>query len=210
MFFNPNLSSSELPMPPNGPGFGSRPSSAITVDYPSPNSPWLNDRSDAESIISMYSEDAGDNSLNPPRFLGSGWNSSRNSIDSIASTIVDLDSIVGGRKDFKLQQVDPFFTDSDGKFYDAFDKKLQDLSSKNSISQLCIEEYLVKSERKWFGRFHDAKIGLSSSGFKSTASLLNSNSSQPSGWPLVDSVEKKEREEFGLGDDYVPPTGLKK
>ncbi|ROV87285.1 hypothetical protein VSDG_09894 [Cytospora chrysosperma] len=71
--------------------------------------------------------------------------------------------VVGHRTDYKLQKVDPFFNDSTGEYYREFEQKLGSLSAKNSESELCIEEYLIKSERDWFKRFKDAKLGRSRS-----------------------------------------------
>ncbi|MGG6495833.1 UNVERIFIED_CONTAM: hypothetical protein NY603_23210, partial [Bacteroidetes bacterium 56_B9] len=52
----------------------------------------------------------------------------------------------------------PFFTDPTGLYIKTFDKKLDSLNGSNSESALCIEEYLEKSEKEWFGRLHDAKM----------------------------------------------------
>ncbi|KAL4860332.1 hypothetical protein BDV12DRAFT_205194 [Aspergillus spectabilis] len=49
---------------------------------------------------------------------------------------LSLDSIVGGKKDFNLQKVDPFFTDSNGEYYRHFEQQLEKLNGSNSESQL--------------------------------------------------------------------------
>ncbi|KAK3376860.1 alpha-1,3-glucan synthase [Lasiosphaeria ovina] len=230
-------SPSGWPLPPSrgGGGSGSRPG---TPDFAGPgfpssglHSPAFPDMrgrqhdSDADSVYSDTS------TLAPPRFLGEAeWspNPRRNlrhahglSTASFAS-VVSVDSIVGGRTDFKLQQVDPFFTDSDGKFITAFEKKLEKLNSKNTISQLCIEEYLVDSEREFFDGMRDAKLGTGHSRFNSTVNLVGAGGS---GGPssrrnsedygmayqhAKEDFEKSKREEYGLRDDYAPPTGIKK
>lgn len=89
-----------------------------------------------------------------PRPMGLGMHN-----NASRSSMLSVDEVVGERHDFKLQQVDPFFTDKDGEFYAAFEKSLGDLDSHNSISDLCIEDYLVKSEKEWFNMFRDAKLG---------------------------------------------------
>lgn len=136
-----------------------------------------------------------------------------------SSSALSVDSVVGDKKDFKLQKVDPFFKDSNGEYYRVFEKKLGDLNGSNSESQLCIEEYLVKSKKKWFDKFRDARLGRNQSpspsvnrgkqrGSSPTGSIFNDDSaSRESG-----SVEQKEGngDEFLLGSDYVPPTGLRK
>ncbi|KAJ9317012.1 CAZyme family GH13 [Paecilomyces variotii] len=133
-----------------------------------------------------------------------------------SASVLSLDSVVGDKKDFKLQKVDPFFTDSTGEFYRLFEKRLEDLNGSNSESQLCIEEYLVKSEKKWFDRFRDARLGRNQSpapsifrgkrGNSPVGSVYNDEDSHGSSPSEVN----KEADEFLLGRDYVPPTGLKK
>lgn len=142
---------------------------------------------------------------------------------STLSTL-SLDSVVGARKDFHLQKVDPFFTDSTGEFYDAFEKRLEGLDGKSSEDQLCIEDYLVKSEKKWFGMFRDAKLGKSqpttpvSSVFRMKRDVDQSR--QTSMYiprhEHGDSNESLPTEavhvgnQFLLDENYVPPKGLKK
>ncbi|KAH8691393.1 alpha-1,3-glucan synthase Ags2 [Talaromyces proteolyticus] len=127
------------------------------------------------------------------------------------ASVLSLDTVVGDKKTFKLQKVDPFFTDSTGEFYRAFEKKLEDLSGSNSDSQLCIEEYLVKSEKKWFERFRAARLGRDSSpvpSIKGKGRLVSPTGSVSN----IDSNSdiQKDTDEFLLGADYKPPTGLKK
>ncbi|OCK84430.1 glycosyltransferase family 5 protein [Lepidopterella palustris CBS 459.81] len=126
-----------------------------------------------------------------------------------ASTL-SVDSVVGERTDFKLQKVDPFFTDSTGEFYEAFSKKLDNLNAKNSETELCIEDYLIKSEKAWFDKFRDARLGkLGSSSPAPSIYRMNRDSSPPSGEEVKD-IFSNEEDEFLLGKDYKPPTGLKK
>ncbi|KAI9741677.1 MAG: Cell wall alpha-1,3-glucan synthase ags1 [Cirrosporium novae-zelandiae] len=164
-----------------------------------------------------------DGLLPPPRLLGE--NTNRYS----SASVLSLDSVVGAKKDFKLQQVDPFFTDSTGEYYKAFEKKLETLDAKNSENLLCIEDYLVKSEKKWFDRFRDARLGRTPhhhGGDRSPASSIfhgksgkHDRSSSPAGSIFNEDLdasnsgsEGKEsvQDQFLLGDNYRPPTGLKK
>ncbi|EKV15560.1 Glycosyl transferase, family 1 [Penicillium digitatum] len=134
-----------------------------------------------------------------------------------SASVLSLDSVVGNKTDFKLQKVDPFFTDSTGEYYKTFDKKLDALNGTNSESQLCIEEFLIKSEQQWFDRFRNARLGRSKS---PTPSIRHSsrNTDTPDNMfysdDLVSNVNSNEDvlqdDEFLLGKDYVPPTGLKK
>ncbi|KZF25449.1 glycosyltransferase family 5 protein [Xylona heveae TC161] len=136
-----------------------------------------------------------------------------------SASVLSLSEVVGDKKDFKLQKVDPFFTDSNGEYYKAFEKRLEALDGKNSEDVMCIEDYLVKSEKKWFDKFRDARLGRGSTPAPSvfrmkrqpspTGSIFNedldaehNNSS--------DSHDESVKNEFLLGQDYVPPSGLKK
>ena len=132
------------------------------------------------------------------------------------SSVLSVDTIVGDKKDFKLQKVEPFFTDSTGEYYRVFEGRLQGLNGSNSESHLCIEEFLEKSEKKWFDKFRDARLGLNNNNnsqfFKgkrfstSVESLSNDESDSRDSAIYV----TKEGDEFLLGKDYVPPTGIKK
>ncbi|KAK3317605.1 hypothetical protein B0T19DRAFT_469342 [Cercophora scortea] len=75
---------------------------------------------------------------------------------------ISITSVTKGRKDFALQKVDPFFTDADGEYTDEFKQKLAQLDPKNSETDLCIEQHLVRSEKKWFDEYKSAKLGLTS------------------------------------------------
>ncbi|KAL8997767.1 MAG: hypothetical protein Q9169_003016 [Polycauliona sp. 2 TL-2023] len=140
-----------------------------------------------------------------------------------SDTPLSVHSVSREQKTFNLQRVDPFFTDNTETYYRAFQKKLESVNSKSAEDQLCIEEYLVKSERAWFNRFHQAKMGNSA-----TASRASTPASSvfrmPWGRPSQDVGHRREDSEdpespatdqsgtaqFFLGDDYKPPTGLKK
>lgn len=106
--------------------------------------PFAHERSESESpSLSSF-----------PQHLGLGMHNNASRM-----SMLSVDEVVGDRSDYKLQQVDPFFTDKDGEFYSAFEKRLGELDSHNSISDLCIEDYLLKSEKEWFDMFRDAKLG---------------------------------------------------
>jgi alpha-1,3-glucan synthase len=142
------------------------------------------------------------------------WAGSRNRLSSPSA--LSVDSVVGDKKDYKLQKVDPFFTDSNGEYYRAFERKLEELNGANSDSQLCIEQYLEKSEKKWFDRFRDARLGRNQSPAPSMRFGKSGGSSPPGSITNDDTTShesglpERKADEFFLGDDYVPPTGLKK
>ena len=125
---------------------------------------------------------------------------------------LSLGAVVGAKKDYKLQNVDPFFDDPTGLYYHAFKRKLEDLNGKTSEGSLCVEEYLVKSERDWFNRFRGAKMGRTSLP-ASPMFRTRENSPAPStrrGSHSTSCGSSEGVEQFLLEDNYQPPTGLKK
>ena len=126
---------------------------------------------------------------------------------------LSLAQVVKDKKDYKLQNVDPFFDDPTGLYYNAFERKLDGLNGKTSEDSLCVEEYLVKSERDWFNRFRGAKMGRTSLP-PSPMFRTRENSPAPSvsnGRTRSNSISSSEGvEQFLLQEDYKPPTGLKK
>lgn len=135
----------------------------------------------------------------------------------VAASVAHLSfgTVVKEKKDYKLQNVDPFFDDPTGLYYKAFDQKLDGLNGKTSEGPLCVEEYLVKSERDWFNRFRGAKMGRTSLPV-SPMFRTRENSPAPSisnGRTRSNSVSTNAEEgveQFLLQQDYKPPTGLKK
>lgn len=150
-----------------------------------------------------------ENLLLPPRPLGESHRYS-------SASVLSLDSVAGNKTDFKLQKVDPFFTDSTGEYYKTFDKKLDALNGSNSESQLCIEEFLIKSEQQWFDKFRNARLGRHKSPTpsirlpKRNESPTNSFFHEDAVSHVASSDDHPTDDEFLLGKDYVPPTGLKK
>ncbi|KAL8840879.1 MAG: hypothetical protein Q9170_001143 [Blastenia crenularia] len=134
-------------------------------------------------------------------------------------SMLSLDTVVGDKKDFKLQKVDPFFTDSTGEYFKVFDEKLKELDGKTSEGQLCIEDFLVKSERKWFNRFRDARLGRTPGQSPAPSMFKKSRPPSPTGsifhgemaFDKPEPVDPSEDDDqFLLGNDYKPPTGLRK
>ncbi|KMU73721.1 cell wall alpha-1,3-glucan synthase mok11 [Coccidioides immitis RMSCC 3703] len=72
---------------------------------------------------------------------------------------VSLEWLVGNRTDFCLQNVDPSFDDQNGKFTEEFMMKLELLNGNNSMKSLCIEEFIVKSQRQWYKKLSNAFLG---------------------------------------------------
>jgi alpha-1,3-glucan synthase len=66
-------------------------------------------------------------------------------LDNVST--LSLETVVGDKNDFSLQKVDPPFTDSNEEFFNEFKDKLKKLNASNSEAELCIEDFLVKSEK---------------------------------------------------------------
>ncbi|TIC95265.1 Cell wall alpha-1,3-glucan synthase mok13 [Colletotrichum higginsianum] len=142
------------------------------------------------------------------------------------SSQLSLPDVVGDRHDLKLQNVDQNFTDKNGEFYAEFEEMLNDLTAKNSGNDLCIENFLKKSEKKWFARYRDAKLGRrdhsrsrspapsrpgSSKGLGAKFDGERGRSRTPSGLTGASRYDDSPvDDEFLLGDNYNAPTGLKK
>ena len=131
-------------------------------------------------------------------------------LDNNRSTL-SLHLVIGEQKGFKLQEVDPSFTDPTGLYTRMFERMLFSLDSKNSENQLCIEEYLAKSEKNWFGRFYDAKLGRSTPTTPASSlyhkSLARHHESEAGD---EDSVDEPGNGQFMIDDKYAPPRGVKK
>ncbi|KAF2667663.1 alpha-1,3-glucan synthase [Microthyrium microscopicum] len=123
------------------------------------------------------------------------------------SSALSLDLVVGEKKDYNLQKVDPFFTDSTGEFYNTFEHRLEALNGKNSeSSEMCIEEFLIKSEKSWFDKFRDARLGRSIIPGKEPVLTMGYS---PDDSRAESRMSNEYNDEFLLGSDYKPPTGLK-
>ncbi|KAK3937814.1 alpha-1,3-glucan synthase [Diplogelasinospora grovesii] len=154
------------------------------------------------------------------------------------SSLLSLPDVVGDRQDLRLQKVDQFFNDTNGEYYAEFDAMLEQLTAKNSTSDMCIESFLKRSEKEWFARYRDAKLGRLRDSSR-TRSPAPSRPQSPAGNGRNESVISRGRQrhrsltpsglamsvfetspppnghnevddEFLLGNGYQAPTGLKK
>ena len=125
-------------------------------------------------------------------------------------SVLSLPSVVGDKADYKLQNVSPFFTDPNKEYMNMFETKLDKLDGKTSEDQLCIEEYLVKSEKAWYSKMRAAEMGRSPASSVFRMKRLPT----PTGSIFEESRLSSDRgsvtDEFLLGEDYAPPTGLKR
>lgn len=127
-------------------------------------------------------------------------------------SLASVDGIVKEKLDYNLQKVDPFFTDPHNEYADKFEKKLAGLNGKNSQDQLCIEEFLEKSQKDWFNRYRDVKLGKSAvpSPAPSVFRIKVRETGLPESPPSTGSAADTLSEQFALPVYYVPPTGLKR
>lgn len=116
--------------------------------------------------------------------------------------ILSTSDVKGEKPDNMLQNVTPFFSDQEQEYEAKFKQKLKRLNGKNSENQLCIEEYLLQSEKSWFGKLRAAelrRVSVYPMGAQSPEEMAKRNK------------EKKAREdEFGIARNHKPPTGIKR
>ena len=136
-------------------------------------------------------------------------------------SLLSLDGVKGEHTDYKLQQVSPFFTDPKKEYMETFENKLKILDGKTSEDQLCIEEYLVKSEKTWFSKLRDAEMGRTPAASPAPSvfrmkppaspngSIFEGNSTYEASPRNSHRDDSSMVDEFLLGDNYAPPTGLK-
>lgn len=131
---------------------------------------------------------------------------------SAQPSVLSLQSVIGSERSYRMQKVDPFFTDSQGTYTRQFERLLGGLNGRTSTNELCIEEFIVRSEKNWFARFYDAKLGVSRSHTKLINVHVDEMGSRNSSRSSNTSVQTGSvaGDEFELGDDYTPPKGLMK
>ena len=190
---------------------------------------WRNHRRQASSRTSITTQDL---ATPPPLFARFSANEADEEVSPIDSpylnddlllpppgfyqmnniSTLSLDEVVGDKHDFSLQKVDPSFTDSTEEYFNAFKTKLSKLNASNSEDELCIEEYLVKSEKAWFTKFRAAKLGRSTENTPSP-SIFGSRPSTPrfrpdAAKPMFGATSTPD--EFHLNKSYKPPRGFRK
>lgn len=134
-------------------------------------------------------------------------------------SVLSLAEVKGSRTDYSLQKIDANFEDTNEYYYHAFEERLTKLDGKTSEGELCIEDYLVESEKAWFKRMRDAKLGRTprnSRGPSPNPSLRSPSvftgdtrvSSASEGYfdvPAEDGSGLALEDEFLLGKDYKRP-----
>lgn len=125
-------------------------------------------------------------------------------------SLLSLQAVTGLQASFGLQNVDPNFTDSGGVYYNTFDRMLGAVDGKSSEDKFCIEKYLVQSEKRWFNQRHNAKLGRMSRASTPASSVFRMPGGRTSDPDFVQEPPTPPGEDFLLGDDYKPPSGLRK
>jgi alpha-1,3-glucan synthase len=142
-----------------------------------------------------------------------------------SASLLSLNEVTSGRRDYSLQKVELDFTDSQGEYYKKFQSMLQQkLTAKSSENTLVIEDFLKKSEKEWSARYRAEKLARPRSASRpstprasfdsrrGSAALSHGNSSRSS---LAESASVYDAgsmidDEFLLGENYVRPTILKR
>lgn len=120
-----------------------------------------------------------------------------------AISVLSTSDVKGEKLDNVFQNVVPFFSDPDKEYETKFKKEIGKLNGKNSENHLCIEEYLLKSEKLWFAKIRAAEL--------SKATESSHPEEQPPETLAQRTKEKKAREDgSGVGNKRKPPTGLKR
>lgn len=132
------------------------------------------------------------------------WN-----IDDSSLTSVSLETVLRERKDFALRKAEPLFTDSTGYYFDGFWTKLEGLSGRSSEGSLCIEKYLVQSEKDWLNRMWGARMEKQRG---ANSAYLNHQSSgrSPVSLHYTEDSDSDNKGQFPLQEGYRPLTILKK
>jgi alpha-1,3-glucan synthase len=158
---------------------------------------------------------------------GSAGNGDLRHLRSSSGSTLSLSEVVGDKHNYNLQKVDPTFNDTTGEYYNAFEALLQKPGEDLSSDDLCIDEYLARSEKAWFKKLRDAKLGRLSRDVSPYGSRRNSadgsrlslgsHHSLGSQHSLSDDPEDNlsvseldQDDEFLLGANYQRPTLVKR
>jgi alpha-1,3-glucan synthase len=84
------------------------------------------------------------------------------SVHSRVSSFDSIGSLADEKHSSTLNKAMDTFTDADGEVAQAFVQKLRNLSSGNSKGDLCIEKFLMKSEKQFFSDMKKEKLSAMS------------------------------------------------
>ncbi|KAG8525783.1 uncharacterized protein KY384_000543 [Bacidia gigantensis] len=127
---------------------------------------------------------------------------------------LSLGTVLQGKKDFKLQNVQPIFDDPTGLYAEVFEHKLRKLNGKNSENTLCIEEYLRESEKDWFNRYRSVRLGRSPASSRASSifrvELDRPDQRNVSNAGSGETRSDNDSDQFFLQENYTPPKGIRK
>lgn len=114
---------------------------------------------------------------------------------------LSLDSISRGvETNSTLQILSPLFDDKRSVYYNQYSEKLdKHLDARSSEGDLCIEEYLMRSEKKWFNNYHTASLRTGTP--NSTSSLIKSERPKKSFWKSKEQ-DAETREKASVASEY--------
>jgi alpha-1,3-glucan synthase len=123
-----------------------------------------------------------------------------------------LEDILSSQESSQLSKVEPGFTDPTGLYYYRFEDQLRGLTGKNSDTALCVEKFLVNSEKDWYQRFYKAKMGA----YVHLRSV--SGATTPSEETPAASIQESENiaeehyslAQFAMPENYQHPKGVRK
>ncbi|KAI5793286.1 hypothetical protein EDC01DRAFT_690858 [Geopyxis carbonaria] len=120
---------------------------------------------------------------------------------------LSTESVISDKLDLELSKCSENFTDSDWTYSNRFKEELEKLSSKNSKTKLCIEDYVKFSEKKWFSKVRMEKLGLAlGANHSDTVLAIRNVASEP---PPSSSGNDSSEVEQHRGPKEQPPTGLR-
>lgn len=122
------------------------------------------------------------------------------------SALLSLSEVAGDNTNYNLQKIDPTFSDSTGQYAREFEAMLQqteDLSSED----VRIGDFLDKSEKAWFKKYRDAKLGRFEHR-KSLSPSIHEGSDNESNTDAASTMSQAD--EFLLGENYQRPSALKR
>ena len=186
----------------DSPSGSSAPSSVYTTPASTPPSSYREQFSNRTSMTTAHSlaPPVLPQAIRTPRAVDQfpSWGGHYFPYGSVA--VLSASDIKEEKPDDMLQNVTPFFSDPKREYESTFVKKLQKLNGKNSENELCIEDYLLKSEKSWFGKRRAAELGRA-----------ENNPPEQAPTAMIQEVREKANDDgFGLASNYKPPSGLKR
>lgn len=176
----------------------------LTTGVSVPRNQSCIDASAQQDSIPRSAQPAGSERLDSPG-IQNLWN-----IDDSTLSSISLETVLRGRKDFALRKAEPFFTDSTGYYFDVFWPKLEGLNGRSSEGPLCIEKYLIQSEKDWLNRMWGARMMEKQRGANSACLNHQSSSDSPVSPHYNDVSDSDNKDRFLTQEGCRPPTILKR